>query len=78
MTNVNQQTIAEKIIAQIPNAEVRANDLTGTGDHWQVAVKAKEFAGLSMIEQHQLVYKALGSWVHKEIHALSLDTSVPD
>ena len=75
--SVNAESITKKIIEQIPDAKVRANDLTGTGDHWQVTVESSQFSGLSMIDQHQLVYKALGSWVHKEIHALSLDTALP-
>ena len=57
--------------------EIQARDLTGGGDHWQVAISAEEFSGLSMVAQHQLVYKALGDWMKKEIHALALNTSVP-
>ncbi len=76
-TSVNADTISARIKEQLPDATIRANDLTGTGDHWQVYVASKKFEGLTMIDQHQLVYKALGSWVHKEIHALSLDTAIP-
>ncbi|MFW7379413.1 MAG: BolA/IbaG family iron-sulfur metabolism protein [Oligoflexus sp.] len=70
---------AEDLIAKLketlPSAEIKAQDLTGGGDHWRVRIVAKEFTGLTMIEQHQLVYKALGEWMHGPIHALSLDTS---
>ncbi len=68
------ETIISRIKQHMPSAEVRAKDLTGGGDHWQVVIKAKEFAGKSLIEQHQMVYKALGDMMKQEIHALSLDT----
>ena len=66
--------IEEKLNEHFPNAKIIAKDMTGTGDHWQVQIVAKEFQGRSLVEQHQLVYKALGEWMRKEIHALSLTT----
>jgi len=41
-------------------------------------VVAAQFAGLRTIQRHQLVYRALGAAVGREIHALSLDTPAPD
>ena len=66
--------IENKIKDAFPSAKVRAMDYTGGGDHWQVRVEAKEFKGKSLVEMHQMVYQALGSWMTHEIHALSLDT----
>lgn len=57
-----------------PDAKVVAQDLTGGGDHWRVEIVSEAFEGLSLVEQHQAVYKALGDWMHGPIHALSLDT----
>jgi stress-induced morphogen len=48
--------------------------MTGGGDHWQVSIETSQFAGKSLVEQHQLVYKALGDWMKREIHALALTT----
>ena len=71
-------TTADIIIAKIkehlPSAQIKATDLTGGGDHWQWVVRASEFRGKGLIEQHQLIYKALGDMMRQEIHALSLDT----
>jgi stress-induced morphogen len=67
-------TIIEKLKAAMPSATVKAVDLTGGGDHWQVTIRAQEFAGKSLVEQHQMVYHALGDMMKKEIHALALDT----
>ncbi len=61
----------------LPGAEVKAQDLTGGGDHWQVSIVSKQFEGLGMVAQHQLVYKALGDRMKKEIHALALSTKSP-
>lgn len=75
---ITEQQILEKIHAAFPGATAKARDLTGGGDHWQLAITAKEFEGLALVKQHQLVYKALGTWVHKEIHALTLDLKAPE
>ena len=48
--------------------------MTGGGDHWQVVIESSQFTGKSLVEQHQLVYKALGDWMKREIHALALTT----
>lgn len=66
--------IAQRITTHMPSATVSCQDLTGGGDHWRVKIEAAEFRGKSLIEQHQLVYRALGEWMQHEIHALSLET----
>ena len=70
----------EQVHAQIelalPGAtiEVRWQDNV----HFEALVVAAQFAGLRTIQRHQLVYRALGAAVGREIHALSLDTPAPD
>jgi stress-induced morphogen len=39
--------------------ELSVVDRTGTGDHFQVTVASGRFEGLSLVEQHKLVYAAL-------------------
>ena len=74
---VSEDVIKKVITEALPTAQIVAHDMTGGGDHWQLKIVAEEFRSCSLIEQHQLVYKALGSLMDKEIHALSLDTSAP-
>ena len=62
----------------IPDAEVTIRDLAGDGDHYAARVVAKSFEGMSRIKQHQAVYAALGGRVGGELHALQLETAVPD
>lgn len=66
------------IKASLPDAEISAQDLKGTGDHYQVAIISSAFEGLSLVKRHQLVYQAVQSAMSSEvIHALSLETHTP-
>ena len=67
--------IEERLQAYFPDAKIGVRDMTGGGDHWQVDITSRKFYGKSLIEQHQMVYKALGAFMKKEIHALALSTS---
>ena len=62
----------------IPDANVTLEDLVGDRDHWSAHVVSKSFEGKTRVQQHQLVYKALGGHLGEELHALALHTSVPD
>jgi stress-induced morphogen len=76
MMNANQ--IEQRLLEAFPDAKVKATDMTGGGDHWQVTIQSAAFKGLSLVEQHQAVYKALGTWMRREIHALALTTKALD
>ena len=69
------EDICSRIKEALPTAQIEAVDLTGGGDHWRLKVVAEEFQGKTLIQQHQMVYRALGDWMKEAIHALSLDTS---
>lgn len=70
--------VESMIKAGLPDAEVAVQDLTGGGDHYQVAIVSSAFEGLSLVKRHQLVYKAVNSAMSSEaIHALSLRTNTP-
>lgn len=49
----------------------------GGGGHYQLTLVASEFEGKNMMEQHRLVYGALGEMMGQEIHALALKTWSP-
>ena len=66
------------IEASLPGAQVEVVDETGTKDHLRATVTAPQFEGLSRIEQHKLVKKAVQTrFDDGSIHALSVKTSVP-
>lgn len=62
----------------IPNALVKIEDLRGDGDHYAAYVEAEAFAGMSRVQQHQMVYAALQGKMGNELHALMLQTGVPE
>ena len=68
----------EKMIKDhLPDAEVRIEDLRGDGDHYLAFVSSSAFEGKTRIQQHQMVYEALQGRMGEELHALALQTAVP-
>ena len=56
-------------------SDIAALDRTGTGDHFQVVVASSRFVGLSLVDQHKLVYDALaGPLADGTIHELRIRT----
>ncbi len=47
------------------------------GGHYHVTIVADAFTGKSMVQRHQLIYKALGDMMKKEIHALGINALSP-
>ena len=66
------------IRAALPDAEVTIEDLAGDGDHYLARVTSPAFAGKSRVQQHKMVYEALGGRMGGELHALQLVTAVPN
>jgi stress-induced morphogen len=56
---------------------VELRDLAGDDNHWAAIVTAPQFAGLSRVAQHKLVYGALGGRMGGVLHALQVTTMVP-
>lgn len=71
-------TIERLIIEGIPDAQVKISDLRGDGEHYSAAIIAESFRGKSRVQQHQLVYSALQGRVGAELHALAIQTAVPE
>jgi len=63
------------ILAGLPDAKVIVK---GEGDHFEAIVVSAQFAGCSLVSQHQLVYGTLGGRMGGEIHALALHTYTPE
>jgi len=66
------------IKAALPDATVEIRDLAGDGDHYQAIVTSAAFAGKNRVQQHKLVYEALGGRMGGELHALQLTTTLPN
>jgi len=71
---ISPQQVEEMIKAQMPDAQVQVQDLTGGGDHYQVTVVSSQFDR----KGQQLIYGALQQAMSSEaIHALALKTYPP-
>jgi len=56
-------------------SEVRVEDRTGGGDHFQVTIASRRFDGLPLLEQHRLVNEALAEPLRDgTIHELRIKT----
>lgn len=65
------------ILDALPGAEVEMTDLAGDNNHWAAKVTAPQFAGKTRVQQHKLVYDALGGRMGGVLHALQLTTAIP-
>lgn len=53
-------------------------EVKGDGHHFEALIVSAEFRGKPKVQQHQLVYRALGDRMREEIHALSMRTLTPE
>jgi len=74
---MNTAEVEALIRGGLPDAGVEVVDTTGTGDHFEAVIVSTAFTDKSLVERHQLVYRALGAAMAGPIHALSLKTYTP-
>lgn len=71
---MNVEEIKQAIEANLPGAIARV--YSNDGHHFDAEIVYSGFADKSLIEQHRMVYKAIGDSVGNAIHALSLNTKI--
>jgi stress-induced morphogen len=67
--------IERLIKTKLPDARVEIRDLAGDGDHYAAHVVSSAFKGKTRVQQHQMVYEALGGRMGGTLHALALTTA---
>ncbi len=72
------ERIREMIERGIPDCTAVVEDPHNDGHHFEARVMSPAFVGLGRVQQHQLVYAALGEHMGTDIHALALRTYTPD
>ena len=75
---MSQTEIETMIREAFPDARVEVKDLAGDGDHYAATVIAESFRGKSRVQQHQIVYQSLKGQMGGVLHALALQTGVPE
>lgn len=72
---VTPEDIKNWIEAGLPGSTVQCS---GDGAHFEATIVCADFAGKNTVQQHQMVYGALGDKMKETIHALSMKTLTPE
>jgi stress-induced morphogen len=75
---MSAEEIETLIRTGLPEAEITVEDLAGDGNHYRAHVVSPAFRGKSRVQQHQMVYQALGGRMGGALHALALTTAAPE
>jgi len=74
---VSPDEIRQRIEAALPGARAEVSTFRGA-DHFEALVEAPQFAGKTLVEQHRMVYDAVGELLGDAIHALALKTKTTE
>ena len=61
-----------------PGEPVFLENPQGDNNHFQCVVVSRQFDGKTMVERHQMVYKAMGNAMDSAVHAFALKTYTPE
>ena len=77
---MNLDELESIIEAEIPDATATVSRARGShdDDHLAATVISPAFEGESLVDQHEMVYDALGERMTTDIHALELKTYTPE
>ena len=75
---ISKEEIHKMLSEGLEDPKVRVENEYDDGEHFAAEVASPAFVGISLVKQHQLVYRALGDAMHSRIHALQLKTYTPD
>ena len=71
---LTKNEISEMIMVAFPDAVLELEDTAGDSNHYSAKIISKSFNGISKVDQHKMVYKALKGKMGNELHALQLLT----
>jgi len=70
--------IQEILERELPDCTAIVRDDANDGQHFSAEVTSSAFASARVVQQHRLIYKALGDHMREDIHALALKTYTPE
>jgi len=68
------ERIHSLLMENLPDCKAIVRDDANDGEHFSAEVASSAFGGKPLVQQHQLVYRALGEHMRRDIHALALKT----
>ncbi len=74
---ISEKEIKALILKALPDAKVKIEDVSHDGSHYSAYVESQSFEGKNRVQQHQMVFAALGDIMDEKLHALALQTSAP-
>ena len=75
---ITANEIMNMIKKSISDAQVKVEDMTGGGDHFEISVVSAAFKGKLLIDQHRMVQAALEEGLEDgRIHAVKIKTKLP-
>ncbi|SEP08908.1 transcriptional regulator, BolA protein family [Halorientalis persicus] len=77
---MDEAAVADLIESELPDATAEVTTPRDPDDdkHYAVTVVSPAFEGETLVDQHQLVHDALGDHLTRDIHAIELETYIPD
>ena len=75
---VSNDDIENQLLGSFPDANIEVDNPRGDDVHFKITISSSKFDDTSKVEQHKLVYKALGNKFNKcgqSMHAIELKTS---
>lgn len=75
--NTLTELIHRKIRESLPDSQIFVDNPGNDGAHFEAVVVSSSFENMTMVRQHQMVFKALENELKQEIHALALKTFTP-
>lgn len=73
-----REIVKEALESALDGAKVEVLDPRGDDRHLEAIIIAKQFEGLPLVKQHQLVLNSLKNQFNEGLHALKLKTYTPD
>lgn len=73
---ISKNKLNQILTDSFPDAEIKIIDLVGDQDHYSLDIKSSQFEGLTIIQQHKLVKKALADVLVSELHAITINTKI--
>ncbi|MEK6898159.1 MAG: BolA family protein [Nanoarchaeota archaeon] len=71
---VNSEELKEQIEKEIPKSNAKVEDTKNDGMHFKAVVKSSAFKNKPLVEQHRMVYRALGNKFEEGLHSMSVET----
>ena len=72
---ITPESVHALLAAGLPGATIVVEDPYNDGTHLTARIASPAFRGLNRVQQHKMVYAALGNAFAEDLHALQITTT---